>query len=71
MGNTAGQNQWWDDVLENGLSSIHAVAFDIDWCPRKEELKDTVLLPVLGDQYGRVLERGGREFGLDPSRGSG
>ncbi|MEO8183050.1 MAG: malto-oligosyltrehalose synthase [Deltaproteobacteria bacterium] len=58
MGNIAGQNPWWDDVLENGLSSIHAVAFDIDWAPRKEELRDTVLLPVLGDQYGRVLERG-------------
>jgi len=58
MGNTAGQNPWWDDVLENGLSSVHAVAFDIDWAPRKEELRDTVLLPVLGDQYGRVLERG-------------
>jgi (1->4)-alpha-D-glucan 1-alpha-D-glucosylmutase len=58
MGNTAGQNPWWDDVLENGLSSVHAVAFDIDWSPRKEELRDTVLLPVLGDQYGRVLERG-------------
>ncbi|HEU4583021.1 MAG TPA: glycogen debranching protein GlgX [Polyangiaceae bacterium] len=58
MGNIAGQNQWWDDVLENGLSSIHAVAFDIDWAPRKQELRNTVLLPVLGDQYGRVLERG-------------
>jgi isoamylase len=58
MGNLGGQNRWWDDVLENGLSSIHAVAFDIDWAPRKRELRDTVLLPVLGDQYGRVLERG-------------
>ncbi|MEY4544786.1 MAG: hypothetical protein RL685_981, partial [Pseudomonadota bacterium] len=58
MGNTAGHNPWWDDVLENGLSSIHSVAFDIDWAPRKDELRNTVLLPVLGDQYGRVLERG-------------
>ncbi|HKO93773.1 MAG TPA: glycogen debranching protein GlgX, partial [Polyangiaceae bacterium] len=58
MGNTAGQNPWWDDVLENGVSSVHAAAFDIDWAPRKQELRDTVLLPVLGDQYGRVLERG-------------
>jgi isoamylase len=58
MGNTAGKNPWWDDVLENGRSSIHATAFDIDWDPLKEELRDTVLLPVLGDQYGRVLERG-------------
>ncbi len=58
MGNAPGQNPWWEDVLENGLSSMHAVAFDIDWSPNKEELKNTVLLPVLGDQYGRVLERG-------------
>lgn len=58
MGNAAGQNPWWEDVLENGLNSVHAVAFDIDWAPLKQELKDTVLLPVLGDQYGQVLERG-------------
>ncbi|HMA92812.1 MAG TPA: glycogen debranching protein GlgX, partial [Polyangiaceae bacterium] len=58
MGNAAGQNPWWEDVLENGVSSVHSVAFDIEWSPLKQELKDTVLLPVLGDQYGRVLERG-------------
>jgi (1->4)-alpha-D-glucan 1-alpha-D-glucosylmutase len=37
---------------------VHALAFDIDWTPLKAELSDTVLLPVLPDQYGRVLERG-------------
>ncbi|HET9956471.1 MAG TPA: glycogen debranching protein GlgX, partial [Polyangiaceae bacterium] len=58
MGNAAGQNAWWEDVLENGPSSLHAVAFDIDWNPVKEELRDTVLLPVLADQFGQVLERG-------------
>jgi isoamylase len=58
MGNAAGENPWWEDVLESGQSSIHAVAFDIEWAPVKEDLRDTVLLPVLGDQYGRVLERG-------------
>jgi isoamylase len=58
MGNAPGQNPWWEDVLENGQSSVHALAFDIDWSPLKYELKDTVLLPVLPDQYGRVLERG-------------
>jgi isoamylase len=58
MGNAPGQNPWWEDVLENGQSSVHALAFDIDWEPLKDELKDTVLLPVLPDQYGRVLERG-------------
>jgi glycogen operon protein len=68
MGNAAGQNPWWEDVLENGPSSIHAVAFDIDWAPHKQELRDTVLLPVLGDQYGRVLERGELKVEMDAGR---
>ncbi|MBI2834775.1 MAG: malto-oligosyltrehalose synthase [Acidobacteria bacterium] len=51
-------NPWWRDVLENGPSSPFAEFFDIDWDPIKPELKGKVLLPVLGDQYGRVLERG-------------
>jgi (1->4)-alpha-D-glucan 1-alpha-D-glucosylmutase len=51
-------NAWWRDVLENGPSSPFATFFDIDWEPVKPELHGKVLLPVLGDQYGRVLERG-------------
>src|SRR5437764_14974845 len=46
------------DVLENGPSSRYAPYFDIDWQPRKFDLRDKVLLPILSDQYGRVLERG-------------
>jgi len=68
MGNAPGQNPWWEDVLENGQSSLHAVAFDIDWAPLKDELADTVLLPVLPDQYGRVLERGDLRIELDGGR---
>lgn len=68
MGNAPGQNPWWEDVLENGPSSAHAVAFDIEWAPVKEELRDTVLLPVLGDQYGRVLERGELRVELEEGR---
>ncbi len=49
-------NVWWWDVLENGPSSPFARYFDIDWHPPKEELTNKVLLPVLGDQFGRVLE---------------
>jgi len=52
------QNVWWQDVLENGPSSLYAPYFDIDWRPLKTDLHDKVLLPILGDQYGRVLERG-------------
>ncbi len=50
------QNRWWWDVLENGPSSPYAEFFDIDWEPVKKELKDKVLIPVLGDQYGNVLD---------------
>src|SRR6059036_2440965 len=51
-------NEWWMDVLENGPSSGYAPYFDIDWQPQKFDLRDKVLLPILSDQYGRVLERG-------------
>jgi (1->4)-alpha-D-glucan 1-alpha-D-glucosylmutase len=51
-------NAWWWDVLENGPSSRYASYFDIDWDPPQAKLTDTVLMPVLGDHYGRVLEAG-------------
>jgi (1->4)-alpha-D-glucan 1-alpha-D-glucosylmutase len=53
---TSRDNAWWMDVLENGPSSVYADFFDIDWDPVKKELKDKVLLPVLGEQYGAALE---------------
>lgn len=49
-------NRWWFDVLENGPSSPFARFFDIDWDPPKASLANKVLLPVLGDQYGLLLE---------------
>ena len=52
------QNEWWWDVLENGPSSIYASYFDVDWDPPEAKLRNRVLLPVLGDHYGRVLEAG-------------
>jgi (1->4)-alpha-D-glucan 1-alpha-D-glucosylmutase len=58
MGITDPTNEWWMDVLENGPSSLFAPFFDIDWHPVKRQLHNKVLLPVLGDQYGKVLERG-------------
>src|SRR5438128_1376728 len=59
------RNAWWLDVLENGPASPHASTFDIDWRPVKTELTDKVLLPVLGDQYGAVLDRGELTLGLE------
>ncbi|HZS17896.1 MAG TPA: malto-oligosyltrehalose synthase [Candidatus Udaeobacter sp.] len=58
-------NEWWMDVLENGPSSRFAPYFDIDWQPLKSDLRDKVLLPILSDQYGRVLERGELQVRFD------
>jgi len=56
MGIDDQHNLWWQDVLENGPSSVYARYFDIDWEPPKETLRGKVLLPFLGEQYGKVLE---------------
>ncbi len=68
MGITDPNNEWWMDVLENGPSSRFAQFFDIDWDPLKAALHNKVLLPVLGSQYGVVLERG--EFRLQFKEGA-
>jgi (1->4)-alpha-D-glucan 1-alpha-D-glucosylmutase len=53
----SGNRLWWD-VLENGSASRYALFFDIEWKPQEERLRDKVLVPVLGDQYGCVLDAG-------------
>ena len=68
MGIAQSANPWWQDVLENGASSRYAAVFDIDWKPLKPELEHKVLLPVLGDTYGAVLER--QEIELEYERGA-
>jgi (1->4)-alpha-D-glucan 1-alpha-D-glucosylmutase len=56
IGNT---NAWWNDVLENGPASQYAGFFDIDWhSALRPDLQDKVLLPMLGDPYGKALESG-------------
>ena len=74
-------NPYWDNVLERGRESRYAEWFDIDWdAPRA---KQRVVLPILGDEIDKVLERGelklhvrdsgsriaylGRTLPLDPS----
>jgi (1->4)-alpha-D-glucan 1-alpha-D-glucosylmutase len=52
------ENAWWWDVLENGPASQYATYFDVDWDPPEHKLRNIVLLPVLGDHYGRELEAG-------------
>jgi (1->4)-alpha-D-glucan 1-alpha-D-glucosylmutase len=51
-------NRWWWDVLANGPSSPYARYFDIDWDSPERKLTGNVLVPILGDHYGRVLEAG-------------
>ena len=52
------ENLWWNDVPGERPRFTHAAFFDIDWRPIKDELQDRVLLPILGGQYGQVLESG-------------
>ena len=68
MGIDDWHNRWWQDVLENGPSSRYAKYFDIDWSPPKETLKDRILLPYLGDQFGKVLENQELQLVYDDGR---
>src|ERR1700686_3392162 len=70
MGIGGADNAWWLDVLEWGEASPYAAYFDITWDPLREDLKGRVLLPVLGDQYGRVLESGAITLRFAPDEGS-
>jgi (1->4)-alpha-D-glucan 1-alpha-D-glucosylmutase len=50
-------NLWWNDILENGPGSPYANYFDISWeASPRPQLRDKVLVPVLGDPYGKALE---------------
>jgi (1->4)-alpha-D-glucan 1-alpha-D-glucosylmutase len=69
MGVMGADNGYWLDVLENGPASVYAGYFDIDWNPIKDELQGRVLVPVLGDAYGAVLERAEIELRFDAVRG--
>jgi malto-oligosyltrehalose synthase len=63
-------NAWWLDVLEWGRASPFAVYFDINWEPIRPDMRGRVLLPVLGDHYGIILEEGGIALRFDREEGS-
>lgn len=69
MGVMGSDNPWWLTMLENGPAAATARFFDIDWAPLKSALRGKVLLPVLGDHYGNVLEKGELTLAFDPPRG--
>jgi (1->4)-alpha-D-glucan 1-alpha-D-glucosylmutase len=52
------ENSWWWDVLENGPTSRFASYFDVEWDPPEARVRNHVLVPILADHYGRVLEAG-------------
>ena len=58
MGIEGAFNWRWMDVLENGRLSSQAAFFDIQWNPRQTVLQDRIIIPLLHDFYGRVLEAG-------------
>jgi (1->4)-alpha-D-glucan 1-alpha-D-glucosylmutase len=63
-------NFWWLDVLEWGEASPFAQYFDINWDALRPDLKGRVLLPVLGGQYGEILESGEIALRFDAAAGS-
>ncbi|HLX27900.1 MAG TPA: malto-oligosyltrehalose synthase [Casimicrobiaceae bacterium] len=65
-----GDNAWWMDVLANGASSRYASFFDIDWNRHGSDLAGKVLVPVLGDAYGTVLESGLLRLEFDARNGT-
>jgi (1->4)-alpha-D-glucan 1-alpha-D-glucosylmutase len=60
------ENPWWLDVLEHGRASAYGRFFDIDWTRRPD---GKIVLPILGDAYGRVLEQGEIKLEFAPRRG--
>ncbi|HVC29728.1 MAG TPA: malto-oligosyltrehalose synthase, partial [Steroidobacteraceae bacterium] len=70
VGIMGADNAWWMDVLENGRASLYADYFDIDWNPANAALTDKVLVPVLAESYGVVLERGELQLRFERELGS-
>ncbi len=70
MGVGGADNPLWLDVLEWGPNSAHAGWFDIDWDPDRRYLRDKLLVPSLGDQYGVALEAGQLVLKFDAEEGS-
>ncbi|HVF54183.1 MAG TPA: malto-oligosyltrehalose synthase [Actinomycetota bacterium] len=62
-------NPWWWDVLKHGPTSRYARCFDIDWDPPEAVLKRMILVPILGDHYGRVVKNGDLQLTPDEAEG--
>lgn len=69
LGVMGDSNHWWLDVLENGPAAQAAAHFDIDWRPNRGTMRNRLLVAVLGEPYGAVLERGEIKLGFNAARG--
>jgi (1->4)-alpha-D-glucan 1-alpha-D-glucosylmutase len=58
MGISGPMNAWWNNVLENGPHSPYAKFFDVSWRSMDGGERPHILVPVLEDHYGVVLEKG-------------
>ncbi len=58
MGIATPENLWWLDVLKFGRASRFADYFDVQWDSADPQLLGKILIPILGDHYDKVLERG-------------
>jgi (1->4)-alpha-D-glucan 1-alpha-D-glucosylmutase len=70
MGVHYADNSWWLDVLEWGPQSPYAASFDIDWKTHAFRRTGRLLLPILGQSYGKELDRGEIKLCYDASEGS-
>jgi len=59
-------NPWWYDILTWGALSPYSHFFDIDW-HKNSSGRGKVVLPVLGDHYGSVVDRGELRVTFDAS----
>jgi (1->4)-alpha-D-glucan 1-alpha-D-glucosylmutase len=65
MGICGPDNIWWWDVLKKGRSSRFADYFDIDWQPSNPDVRGKILVPVLGDEYERILMNHELQIGVE------
>jgi (1->4)-alpha-D-glucan 1-alpha-D-glucosylmutase len=70
MGIEGTSNRWWQDVLECGPYSPHADFFDIDWRDHYQTGRARILVPILDNQYGVVLEAGRFAVRFDATAGT-
>jgi len=61
------ENPWWMDFLENGLSSPYASFFDVQFNGADGELRNKVVLPILGCSLEKALQAGQIVLSMDAS----